>query len=382
MADPYSELIAAIISSKGGSDFSSNSVDPVMQYLLGNYQSAPQFTQDDMYRQYAPNIQAANNSTNRAFKDAADMIKSGTPSWELWTNKDLIKSSGLKADEWKDFIEALVKEQQDVLGAMMKQSQEQDYFQRQGMPGAKETYLDKTPEGKLKNIGAAYKFAPEQFNSLIGDLPQKEAADAARNKAIDAKYGSVIETDDKKKMKLLFDRAFQEMSAKERKRWKKENKYILNEDGTAVPYLNRPGDNKGGLIQNALKSISPWTPSQGFQNPADSLLGFKPLIDRVLLTAGVNKPADMTGAAYQEASKQLKLNPGGVEDKAASARSKSYGNFLKSLSDRTGGSAADSNRRAQETALQILTALSAQGATPLKDSILSNVVLKRSTRNG
>ena len=382
MADPYSEMIAALISSKGGSDFSSNTVDPVMQYLLGNYQSAPQFTQDDMYRQYAPNIQAANNSMNPAFKQASDMIKSGTPSWELWTNKDLIKSSGLKADEWKDFIEALVKEQQEVLNAMMKQSQEQDYFQKQGMPGAKETYLDKTPEGKLKNIGAAYKFAPEQFNSLIGDLPQKEAADAARNKAIDAKYGSVIETDEKKKMKLLFDRAFQELSAKEQKRWKKENKYIIGEDGTAVPYLNTPGDNKGGLVGNALKSVLPWTPSKGFQNPADSLFGFKPVIDRLLLTAGVNKPADMTGAAYMEASKQLKMNPGGVEDKAASARSKSYANFLKSLSDRTGGSAADSNRRAQETALQILTSLASQGATPLKDSILSNAMLKLTTKNG
>jgi len=382
MADPYSELIAAIISSKGGSDFSSNTMDPVMQYLLGNYQSAPQFTQDDMYRQYAPNIQAANNSVNPAFKQAADMIKSGTPSWELWTNKDLIKSSGLKADEWKDFIEALVKEQQDVLGAMLKQNTEQDYFQRAGMPGARETYLDKTPDGKLKNIGAAYKFAPEQFNTLIGDLPQKEAADAARKKDIDAKYGSVFETDDKKKMKLLFDRAFQELTAEERKRYKKYNKYILEDDGTAVPYLNRPGDTKGGLVGNALKSILPWTPSKGFQNPVDSLLGFKPLIDRVLLTAGINKPADMTGSAYMEASKQLKMNPGGVEDKAASARNKSYANYLKSFIDRTGGSAADSNRRAQETALQILTALSAQGATPLNDSILSNAMLKRTTKNG
>ena len=382
MADPYSELIAAIISSKGGSDFSSNTMDPVMQYLLGNYQSAPQFTQDQLYNKFAPNIQSASNASNSSFKAAADMIKSGTPSWELWTNKELIKSSGMKPDEWKDFVEALAKENQEVLKAMMDQSMEQDVFQKAGMPGARETYLDRTSDGKLKNIGAAYKFAPDEFNSLIGDLPQKEAADAARNKAIDAKYGAVIETDEKKKKKLLFDRAFQELSAKEQKRWKKENKYILNEDGTAVPYLNRPGDNKGGLIQNALKSISPWTPSQGFQNPADSIFGFKPLVDRLLLTAGVNKPANMTGAAAMQADRELKMNSSGVEDKAASARSRSYGNFLKSLQDRTGGSAADSNRRAQETALQILTALSAQGATPLKDSILSNATLKRTTKTG
>jgi hypothetical protein len=382
MADPYSELIAAYISSKGGSDFSSNSVDPVMQYLLGNYQSAPQFTQDDLYKKFAPNIRAANNSLNPAFKQAADMIKSGTPSWELWTNKDLIKSSGLKADEWKNFVESLAQDNQKVLVAMMDQSMEQDYFQRQGMPGARETYLDKNADGGLKNIGAAYKYAPEQFDALIGNLPQQQTADAARNKAIDAKYGAVIETDEKRKRKLLFDRAFQDLSAKEQKRWKKENKYILNDDGTAVPYLNTPGDNKGGLIGNALKSILPYTPSKGFQNPVDSLFGTKPFIDRLLLTAGINKPANMTSAAAMQADRELKMNSAGVEDKAASARSKSYGNFLKSLQDRTGGSAADSNRRAQETALQILTSLAAQGATPLNDSILSNVKLKRSTRNG
>jgi hypothetical protein len=382
MADPYSDLIAAIISSKGGSDFSSNTMDPVMQYLMGNYQSAPQFTQDDLYRQYGPNTLAARNSFNPAFKQAADAIKSGTPSWELWTNKDLIKASGLQADEWKDFVESLVGEQQKVLGEMMKQSQEQDVFQKAGMPGARESYLDKNPDGSLKNIGSAYKFAPEQFDSLIGNLPQQQTADAARNKAIDAKYGSVIETDEKKKRKLLFDRAFAELTAKEQKRWKKENKYILNDDGTAVPYLNTPGDNKGGLIGNALKSILPYTPSKGFQNPVDSLFGTKPFIDRLLLTAGINKPANMTSAAAMQADRELKMNSAGVEDKAASARSKSYGNFLKSLQDRTGGSAADSNRRAQETALQILTSLASQGATPLKDSILSNAMLKRSTKNG
>jgi hypothetical protein len=382
MADPYSEMIAAMISSKGGSDFSSNTMDPVMQYLLGNYQSAPQFTQDDLYRQYAPNIRSANNSMNPAFKQAADAIKSGTPSWELWSNKDLIKSSGLQPEDWKSFVEDLAKEQQDVLSAMMKQDMEQDVFQKAGMPGARETYLDKTPDGRLKNIATAYKFAPEQFDSLIGNLPQQEATDVARNKAIDAKYGAVIETDEKKKRKLLFDRAFQDLSAKEQKRWKKENKYILNDDGTAVPYLNTPGDNKGGLIGNALKSILPYTPSKGFQNPIDSLFGAKPFIDRLLLTAGINKPANMTGAAMMQADRELKMNPAGVEDKAASARSRAYGSFLKSLQDGNVGSAADSNRRAQETALQILTSLASQGATPLKDSILSNAMLKRTTRNG
>lgn len=338
MADPYSELIAAYISSKGGSDFSSNSVDPVMQYLLGNYQSAPQFTQDDLYNKFAPNIRAANNSLNPAFKQAADMIKSGTPSWELWTNKDLIKSSGLKADEWKDFVESLAQDNQKVLVAMMDQSMEQDYFQKQGMPGARETYLDKNADGGLKNIGAAYKFAPEQFDALLGDLPKQQAADMARYSDVDRKYGKVMVTDEAKKRQLLYKKAL--------------NDYMIS-------------PRKPSNVQKVVKFLTPKFP--GFEKVGQAI--------------GLGKN-DQRGNAAIKALQELKNNPGPMEDVSASQENLRYANAIKQFGDRRAGSAVDTNRRAQETALQILTSLVAQGATPLKDSILSNVMLKRSTRNG
>jgi hypothetical protein len=338
MADPYSELIAAYISSKGGSDFSSNSVDPVMQYLLGNYQSAPQFTQDDLYNKFAPNIRAANNSLNPAFKQAADMIKSGTPSWELWTNKDLIKSSGLKADEWKDFVESLAQDNQKVLVAMIDQSMEQDYFQKQGMPGARETYLDKNADGGLKNIGAAYKFAPEQFDALLGDLPKQQAADMARYSDVDRKYGKVMVTDEAKKRELLYKKAL--------------NDYMIS-------------PRKPSNVQKVVKFLTPKFP--GFEKVGQAI--------------GLGKN-DQRGNAAIKALQELKNNPGPMEDVSASQENLRYANAIKQFGDRRAGSAVDTNRRAQETALQILTSLAAQGATPLKDSILSNVMLKRSTRNG
>lgn len=374
MADPYSELIAAMISSKGGSDFSSNTMDPVMQYLLGNYQSAPQFTQDDLYSRLAPNIQAANNSRNPAFKQAADMIRSGTPSWELWTDDELINSSGLKPSEWKSFVESLAKEQQDVLKSTMDQGMQQDVFQKAGMRGASETYLDTNPDGSLKNVASAYKFAPQQFDALLGDLPQRESSDAARNKAIDAKYGVAMVTDDEKKKKMLYELALSRLSEEERKRFEKDTRFARDKNGSLLPLLNKPGDGRGGIVGGALKSA--------ITNPFSSLLGTKPLLERFLISAGLHGPADMTGAAMTEASKGLKANPGGVEDKSATSRNKSYANVLKSLADRTAGSAADTNRRAQEAAFQILSSLNAQGATPLKDDILSNAMLKRTTRNG
>ena len=338
MADPYSELIAAFISSKGGSDFSSNTMDPVMQYLLGNYQSAPQFTQDDLYRQYGPNTLAARNSMNPAFKQAADAIKSGTPSWELWTNKDLIKASGLQADEWKDFVESLVGEQQKVLGEMMKQSQEQDVFQKAGMPGARETYLDKNSDGGLKNIAAAYKYAPEQFDSLLGDLPKQQAADMARYGEVDRKYGKVTTTDEARKKQLLFEKAL--------------NDYTIS-------------PRKPSNVQKVMKFFTPKFP--GFEKVGQAI--------------GLGKN-DQRGNAAIKALQELKNNPGPMEDVSASQENLRYANAIKQFGDRRAGSAVDSNRRAQETALQILTSLASQGATPLKDSILSNAMLKRTTKNG
>ena len=338
MADPYSELISAFISSKGGSDFSSNTMDPVMQYLMGNYQSAPQFTQNDFLRQYAPNTLAAENSFNPAFKDAARMIKSGTPSWELWTNKNLIKSSGLQPDEWKAFVESLVGEQQKVLGEMMKQSQEQDVFQKAGMPGARETYLDKNSDGGLRNIATAYKYAPEQFDALLGDLPKQQAADAARYNEVDRKYGKVMATSEADKRQLLYQKALSD-------------------------YMISP--RKPSNVKKVMKFLTPKFP--GFEKVGQAL------------GLGNN---DQRGNAAIKALQELKNNPGPMEDVSASRENLRYANSIKQWGDRRAGSAVDSNRRAQETALQILTSLASQGATPLKDSILSNAMLKRTTRNG
>jgi hypothetical protein len=373
-----------------------------MQYLLGNYQSAPQFTQDDMYRQYAPNIQAANNSMNPAFKQASDMIKSGTPSWELWTNKGLIKSSGLKADEWKDFIEALVKEQQEVLNAMIKQNTEQDYFQRQGMPGAKETYLDKTPEGKLKNIGAAYKFAPEQFNTLIGDLPQKEAADAARKKDIDAKYGSVFETDRDKILKMLYDESLSKRNTKEIEKVKGKRTYSIDPltgtqvvkwdnpkrrfegddlsyvDGRSIDWFNNSGifdDKRPDVAKQMVRSFLGLKGSQWF--------GLKPLVDRIATSIGVNNPRDQRGFAMSDALNLLKAQgTRPLEDKRSSAIGRSDANAINAYMDRKQGSGVNTQRQAAELASQVLASLAQQGATPLKTDIMRNAMLKRSTRNG
>ena len=42
-------LLSSLLTKKGGSDFSSMSVDPVMQYLNGNWQQNPRFTLNELY---------------------------------------------------------------------------------------------------------------------------------------------------------------------------------------------------------------------------------------------------------------------------------------------------------------------------------------------
>ena len=160
----------------------------------------------------------------------------------------------------------------------------------------------------------------------------------ARYSDVDRKYGKVMVTDEAKKRQLLYQKAL--------------NDYMIS-------------PRKPSNVQKVMKFLTPKFP--GFEKVGQAI--------------GLGKN-DQRGNAAIKALQELKNNPGPIEDVSASQENLRYANAIKQFGDRRAGSAVDSNRRAQETALQILTSLAAQGATPLKDSILSNAMLKRTTRNG
>ena len=404
MADPYSDMIAALIASKGGSDFSSNTMDPVMQYLNGSYQQAPQFSIDQLYERTAPTfMSAASLGETSPHAIAAARIKSGQAPWELWRDKNLQQQSGMSPEEWKSFINDLAGEQQTVKKAMLDQSLQQDVFQKAGMRGANASYTDMNPDGTQTYAPDAYQFAPKQFDELLANLPAELTSDAARRKSVDAKYGApVMETDRDKILNMLYQESLGKRNAKEIEKVKGKRTYSLDPltgkqvltfenpdkrgmgddlsyvDGRSIDWFNDSGifdDKRPDVTKQMVRSLLGLKGSQWF--------GLKPLVDRISTSIGVNNPRDQRGFAMADAQKLLKAQGSApLENKRLSAIGRSDANAINAYMDRKQGSAVNTQRQAAELAAQVLASLAQQGATPLKTDIMRNAMLKRSTRNG
>ena len=404
MADPYSDMIAALIASKGGSDFSSNTMDPVMQYLNGSYQQAPQFDINQLYERTAPTfMSAAALGETSPHAIAAARIKSGQAPWELWRDKNLQQQSGMSPEEWKSFINDLAGEQQTVKKAMLDQSLQQDVFQKAGMRGANASYTDTNPDGTQTYAPDAYQFAPKQFDELLANLPAQLTSDAARRKSVDAKYGApVMETDRDKILNMLYQESLGKRNAKEIEKVKGKRTYSLDPvtgkqvltfknpdkrgmgddlsyvDGRSIDWFNDSGifdDKRPDVAKQMVRSLLGLKASQWF--------GLKPLVDRISTSIGVNNPRDQRGFAMVDAQKLLKAQGSApLENKRLSAIGRSDANAINAYMDRKQGSAVNTQRQAAELAAQVLASLAQQGATPLKTDIMRNAMLKRSTRNG
>ena len=404
MADPYSDLIAAMIASKGGSDFSSNTMDPVMQYLNGSFQQAPQFDINQLYERTAPTfMSAASLGETSPHAIAAARIKSGQAPWELWRDKNLQQQSGMSPEEWKSFINDLAGEQQTVKKAMLDQSLQQDVFQKAGMRGANASYADMNPDGTQTYAPDAYQFAPKQFDELLANLPAELTSDAARRKSVEAKYGApVMETDRDKILNMLYQESLGKRNAKEIEKVKGKRTYSLDPltgkqvltfdnpkrrgsgddlsyvDGKSIDYFNKSGifDEKNpDVASQMVRSLLGLKGSQWF--------GLKPLVDRVSTSIGVNNPRDQRAFAMADAQKLLKAQgSAAMENKRASAIGRSNANAINDYMDRKQGSGVNTQRQAADLAAQVLASLVQQGATPLKTDIMRNAMLKRSTKNG
>jgi hypothetical protein len=427
------QLISAAISSKGGSDFSSNTMDPIMQYLNGTYQQAPQFDINQLYERTAPTfMSAASLGDSSPHAIAAARIKSGQAPWELWRDKNLQQQSGMSPEEWKSFINDLAGEQQTVKKAMLDQSMQQDVFQKAGMHGANASWTDTNPDGTQTYAPDAYQYAPKQFDELLANLPAELISDSDRRKSVNAKYGSpVMITDEKKKMDLLYKQVLGEMNKKEQERvygkpMTDANGARINNDsgkqmrsgvagrgnfldqtflanygrnntGEAIPWFDK--DSKIGWNTFNPFSKGSDNPDVGtamieslIRRPLSSFFGLKPLLDRGLISLGGNKPRNMgkqknilgdnRGPAYLKALELLKQHTGPMVDKQVSAIGRSDANAINAYMDRKQGSGANTQRQASDLATQVLMSLAQQGSTPLNNDIMKNAMLKRSTRNG
>ena len=391
----FNQLISALIASKGGSDFSSNTMDPVMQYLNGTYQGAPQFNISQLYERTAPTfMSAAALGPDSPHAVAAARIKAGQAPWQLWQNKELQVQSGMTPEEWKSFVNDLATEQQTVKKAMLDQSLEQDVFQKAGMRGANDSYTDVNEDGTLKFGADAYQYAPQQFDELLGNLPKQQQGDMTRRAMVENKYGSpVVETDRDKILKMIYDEQLSELNAAERDRVRGKTTFTKDPlTGEVVSQYSQP-KTKGwfGATDRSFedgKTVS-WGDIPGVmlkslvRNPFTQTLGLKPLIDKSLYELGISDEEDQTPAAMAKAKEMLKkLGNAGLENKKASAVSRSDANAINAYMDRKQGSGVNSQRQAADLTAQILASLAEQGSTPLKTDIMKNAMLKRTTRNG
>ena len=320
----FNQLVSAAISSKGGSDFSSNTMDPIMQYLNGTYQQAPQFDVNQLYERTAPTfMSAASLGDSSPHAIAAARIKSGQAPWELWRDKNLQQQSGMSPEEWKSFINDLAGEQQTVKKAMLDQSMQQDVFQKAGMHGANASWTDTNPDGTQTYAPDAYQYAPKQFDELLANLPAELISDSDRRKSVNAKYAAPVYTDTQ-----------------------------------AQKLAQLEGEFKLQPIQRRQLDLFKLQP---------------------------NVQADMLKRMRRDSAQHAldKAGSGRVFfDKRLSAIGRSDANAINAYMDRKQGSGANTQRQASDLAAQVLMSLAQQGSTPLNNDIMKNAMLKRSTRNG
>jgi hypothetical protein len=342
--DPVTQALLAAMNRGKFSDLSSATMDPVMSYLMGTYQPKPQFDENQLWERYAPNtLLATAGDPEDPYTVAALQIRQGTPPWQLYGQKP---KSVKKEATWNKFIDSIAKEQETVRGKLMEQSLEQDPFQKMGLRGAQTEYT-------LEDM---YKYAPDAFAKILKDVDKNSASQMRKDAGIDARYGDVMATSDKQRLAILKQQNLLEDSGKLKDKKKNKNKVTGNP-----------------LTWTKFSSLIP-----GSDNVVSGLreqLGFDKLFGKPVSTQKME--------AETKAKKQLKeLGNTSVLDVAATARNKSYGDFLKSLTGKTAGSATRQLSDAEKLGALIQSKLQSQGYTPLKEDLLMAVMMKNKMKNG
>lgn len=342
--DPVTQALLAAMNRGKFSDLSSATMDPVMSYLMGTYQPKPQFDENQLWERYAPNtLLATAGDPEDPYTVAALQIRQGTPPWQLYGQKP---KSVKKEATWNKFIDSIAKEQETVRGKLMEQSLEQDPFQKMGLRGAQTEYT-------LEDM---YKYAPDAFAKILKDVDKNSASQMRKDAGIDARYGDVMATSDKQRLAILKQQNLLEDSGKLKDKKKNKNKVTANP-----------------LTWTKFSSLIP-----GSDNVISGLreqLGFDKIFGKPV--------ANQKMEAETKAKKQLKeLGNTAVLDVAATARNKSYGDFLKSLTGKTAGSATRQLSDAEKLGALVKGKLESQGYTPLKEDLLMAVLMKNKMKNG
>ena len=191
--DQWQQLLLRALASKSGStDFSGALLDPVLSYMTGGYQSAPELTQDEIYAKYAPEIlQVVQNEPTGSIRQViATQILNGIPAW---TVKDNVRAmlagpngstlqGSATSSELESFVDQIASANQRALSAMTDQANKQDPFEKQGYPSAKAQYTTED----IVNM------APEVFGKIGQAMDAANPEYMRRLALIDKKFGGEV----------------------------------------------------------------------------------------------------------------------------------------------------------------------------------------------
>lgn len=326
------ELFSMYLQAMGGQkDASSAAFDPALAFLTGLYQPKQQFTEDQLFARLAPMISMAGSEQAGPRFEAAAAIRGGRAPWDI--KKDKTLRGNVDPKEWDKLVDAMFKENESVKAKMLDLELEQDPFEKQGLPGYDAKYQPQD----------MYKFAPKAFQQILEGLPEAQAIEDPLMKKISSKYDvPVMISGDKERLAKLMQ----------------DNKYALA--------LNR-GDvsvhKRQGLHGSAWRGLNP-------QNYIDEAIN----IGKDMFAPPDEK--DYKKAIERMAKADLeKLGTTPILDEGATAKNKSYGEYVKSLAARKTGSASGKLKNAEKLAAEIQVQLESQGRSPLYDAILRQAAM-------
>lgn len=195
--DQWQQLLLQALASKSGStDLSSALLDPVLAYATGNYQSAPQMTEDEIYAKHAPELlQVIQNEPKGSIRQViATQVLNGIPAWTIkdnvramlaGPNGSTIQGSATSS-ELESFVDQLASANQRAMSAMTEQASKQDPFEKQGYPSAKAQYTTED----IVNM------APDVFGKIGQTMEAANPEYMRRLALIDKKFGGEVKASD------------------------------------------------------------------------------------------------------------------------------------------------------------------------------------------
>lgn len=351
------ELILKLLTKKSGVSVPSDLRENLIRYLSGTFQGPSGKSEDEIYAEYAPTflkIQAYEPEGSLR-KTIAGMVLQNMPESMIVekvremgaANPELLGTATDK--EWASLVGQLVTEHDKAQTALADESTKQDFFQKQGLPSARQQY---TAED-IMNL------APEAFTALSQKAEEGRPAFDKRAAEIDKLLGQPV------MMEALSEK---QLAAQKKK-----------QEGKDVPYTWKEGikEDNAPEVKKGLGwgTVIPYTAGAVARNTP---------IAQIIRVAQKVEPFVTGGSTPEErkAEEEKKKKKNMVVDPIATARMLAAANAAKDRISRQPGNPMFFEDAAKKLVTNIQAQAQAQGRNPLIDAVLRDLVTKKAIAGG